>query len=102
MATNKNKTVEASLDRQWEIEDAMRTLQRADKIRNNPQLMSSVSKSIADLHKMVLGGPTPSKKIVEKGTNEVYSSKAAMVKHEKRESPKVEKKEQKMMTKKKK
>lgn len=44
-------------ERQWEIEDALRTLQRAEEIRKNPQLMSGVKQSITNLQKMAFGGP---------------------------------------------
>lgn len=56
MAT-KNKTLSISPDRQWEIEDAMRILQRADTIRKDSKLMGEVTKSINNLQKMCVGGP---------------------------------------------
>ena len=40
-------------DRQWEIEDAMRTLQRADVIQKDKALMGAVKKSITNLNNMV-------------------------------------------------
>lgn len=51
--------ITSSSDRQWEIEDALRTLQRADKIRKDSALMGEVKKSVASLQKMAFGGSTP-------------------------------------------
>lgn len=47
-------------EKKWEIEDALRTLQRAEEIRKNPTLMSGVKKSIVDLQKMAFGGSSKS------------------------------------------
>jgi hypothetical protein len=49
----------------------------------------------APAKKMAVGGAA-SKKISEYGGKEMYASKAAMMKHEKKEPMKVEKKEEKM------
>jgi hypothetical protein len=46
----------AKQERQWEIEDAMRTLQRAEKIRQDSKLMGDVKKSMDNLNKMLMGG----------------------------------------------
>lgn len=43
-------------DRQWEIEDAVRTLQRAENIRKDKTLMAGVKQNVATLNKLVLGG----------------------------------------------
>lgn len=54
-------------ERQWQVEDAMRTLQRAEQIRNDKALMNDVKKSMVSLQKMVMGGPVkaaPTKKPV--------------------------------------
>ena len=51
-----SKPVMSKQERQWEIEDALRTLQRAEEIRKNSQLMSGVKKSITNLQKMAFGG----------------------------------------------
>jgi hypothetical protein len=56
-----SKPVKSVQDRQWEVEDAMRTLQRAEVIQKDKALMGAVKKSITNLNKMVLGG-TPKKK----------------------------------------
>jgi hypothetical protein len=58
-------------ERQWEIEDAMRTLQRAEQIRQNSKLMGEVKKSMDNLSKMITGdiGKKPSPRpIVKKPT----------------------------------
>ena len=49
-------------DRQWEIDDAMRTLQRAEAIKKDKFLMGGVKQSINNLNKMVSGGSTKAKK----------------------------------------
>jgi hypothetical protein len=53
-----SKPTVSKQERQWEIEDALRTLQRAEEIRKNSQLMSGVKKSITNLQKMAFGGST--------------------------------------------
>jgi hypothetical protein len=54
-------------DRQWEIEDAMRTLQRAEAIRKDKALMGGVKKSMDSLNKMMFGGsPKPTVKTTKK------------------------------------
>ena len=53
MATKKTQI---NSDRQWEIEDAIRTLQRADKIRSDSKLMGDVKTSMESLNKMMFGG----------------------------------------------
>jgi len=58
------KTTISGPDRQWEIDDAVRTLQRAEAIKKDKFLMGGVKKSIVDLNKMAFGGstkPTPRK-----------------------------------------
>ena len=54
----------SNTDRQWEVEDALRTLQRAEKIRKDSALMGEVKKSVASLQKMAFGGSSskPTKK----------------------------------------
>ena len=52
-------------DRQWEIDDAVRTLQRAEAIKKDKFLMGGVKKSISDLNKMAFGG-TPKKSTKKK------------------------------------
>jgi len=59
MASKKNAI---STDRQWEIDDAMRTLQRAEAIKKDKFLMGGVKKSIQNLNKMVSGGSVKAKK----------------------------------------
>ena len=51
------KPLKSAQDRQWEIEDALRTLQRAEAIKKDKFLMGGVKKSVAGLNKMVLGSP---------------------------------------------
>lgn len=57
-------------DRQWEIDDAVRTLKRAEDIRQDKFLMGGVKKSIDSMHKMMYGGATfkkgPSSTILDK------------------------------------
>jgi hypothetical protein len=48
-------------DRQWEIDDALRTLQRAEAIKKDKFLMGGVKRAVQDLNKMALGGGTPKK-----------------------------------------
>lgn len=63
----KNKTMLSGPDRQWEIEDAMRTLQRAEAIRKDKALMGGVKKSMDSLNKMMFGGsPKPTVKTTKK------------------------------------
>jgi hypothetical protein len=50
------KVTLSSPDRQWEIEDAMRTLQRAEAIRKDAALMGGVKRSMDSLNKMMFGG----------------------------------------------
>jgi hypothetical protein len=57
-----SKPVKSQADRQWEIEDALRTLQRAEAIRKDKFLMGSVKKSVQNLNKMMTGGPTKKRK----------------------------------------
>jgi len=50
------KTTKISMpkpDRQWEIDDAVRTLQRAEAIKKDKFLMGGVKRSIVDLNKLV-------------------------------------------------
>lgn len=49
-------------DRQWEIEDAMRTLQRANTIQADRKLMTEVKQHHNSLSKMLKGGPVKSTK----------------------------------------
>lgn len=55
-------------DRQWEIEDAVRTLQRAEAIRKDKALMQGVKQNVTALNKMVMGGSSkaPTKSIKKK------------------------------------
>jgi hypothetical protein len=63
----KSKTILSGPDRQWEIEDAMRTLQRAEAIRKDKALMGGVKKSMDSLNKMMFGGtPKASSKPTKK------------------------------------
>jgi hypothetical protein len=43
------------MEKQWEIEDAVRTLQRAETIRSDKKLMSEVKKSMSKLQSIVMG-----------------------------------------------
>ena len=55
------KTTKPSMSKEeqrWQIEDALRTLQRAEEIRKDPKLMNGVKKSISNLQKMAFGGST--------------------------------------------
>jgi hypothetical protein len=52
----KTKIVKSPMERQWEIEDAMRTLQRAETIRKDKMLMGGIKKSMESLNKMMFGG----------------------------------------------
>jgi len=56
------KSTLSKADRQWEIDDAMRTLQRAEAIKKDKFLMGGVKQSINNLNKMVSGGSTKAKK----------------------------------------
>jgi hypothetical protein len=63
----KSKITLGSPDRQWEIEDAMRTLQRAEAIRKDKALMGGVKKSMDSLNKLMFGGtPKPTVKTTKK------------------------------------
>ena len=63
----KSKPTLGSPDRQWEIEDAMRTLQRAEAIRKDKALMGGVKKSMDSLNKLMFGGtPKPTVKTTKK------------------------------------
>jgi hypothetical protein len=64
----KSKVILSSPDKQWEIEDAMRTLQRAEAIRKDKALMGGVKKSMDSLNKMMFGGTpkAPAKKTMSK------------------------------------
>lgn len=63
----KSKPTLGSPDRQWEIEDAMRTLQRAEAIRKDKALMGGVKKSMDSLNKLMFGGtPKPVTKTTKK------------------------------------
>ena len=63
----KSKVTLSGPDRQWEIEDAMRTLQRAEAIRKDKALMGGVKKSMDSLNKMMFGGSTkPATKTIKK------------------------------------
>lgn len=62
-----SKLEQSKQERQWQVEDAMRTLQRAEQIRSDKALMNDVKKSMLNLQKMVMGGSTkavPAKKTV--------------------------------------
>lgn len=54
----KTKIVKSPMERQWEIEDARRTLERAEAIRKDKMLMGGIKKSIDSLNKMMYGGST--------------------------------------------
>jgi len=43
------------MEKQWEIDDAIRTLQRAETIRQDPKLMGEVKKSMSKLQSIVMG-----------------------------------------------
>lgn len=60
------KSIDISVDRQWEIDDAMRTLQRAEAIKKDKFLMGGVKKSILNLNKMVAGGSVKASKTIKK------------------------------------
>ena len=63
----KSKVTLSGPDRQWEIEDAMRTLQRAEAIRKDKALMGGVKKSMDSLNKLMFGGtPKPVTKVTKK------------------------------------
>jgi len=48
-----SKPIKSAADRQWEIDDAVRTLQRAEAIRKDKFLMGGVKKSVESLNKMI-------------------------------------------------
>jgi hypothetical protein len=56
------KTSMPKPDRQWEIDDAVRTLQRAQAIQKDKFLMSGVKKAATDLNKMLCMVPAKSTK----------------------------------------
>jgi hypothetical protein len=63
----KTKVTLSGPDRQWEIEDAMRTLQRAEAIRKDAALMGGVKRSMDSLNKMMFGGTSkPAAKRIKK------------------------------------
>ena len=43
------------MEKQWEIDDAIRTLQRAETIRQDPKLMGEVKKSMSKLQNIIMG-----------------------------------------------
>lgn len=43
-------------EQRWQVEDALRTLQRAEEIRKDSKLMGQVKTSINNLQKMAFGG----------------------------------------------
>ena len=56
MALSKKKPTmakEISPDRQWEVRDAMMTLQRAEQIKQDRSLMGAVKKEVVNLGKVV-------------------------------------------------
>lgn len=55
-------SIKLTQDRQWEIEDAMRTLQRAEAIKKDKFLMGGVKKQVVHLNKMINGGAMKVKK----------------------------------------
>jgi len=58
-----SKPIMSKEEQRWQVEDALRTLQRAEEIRKDAKLMAGVKKSITNLQKMAFGGPTkPTKK----------------------------------------
>jgi len=62
MAKN-SKPIVNKEERRWQVEDALRTLQRAEEIRKDSKLMNEVKTSINNLQKMAFGGSrTTSKK----------------------------------------
>lgn len=48
-------------DKRWKVEDALRTLQRAEAIKKDASLMKDVKKAALDLNKMVFGENSTSK-----------------------------------------
>lgn len=53
---------QAKQERQWQVDNAMSTLKRAEEIRRDPKLMSDVKKSAQSLIKSVgLNKPSPAK-----------------------------------------
>ena len=58
MASKKSTAIK--IDRQWEIDSAMRTLQEAERIKKDKFLMNGVKTSLTNLNKMVSGGPVKS------------------------------------------
>lgn len=56
MGKLKINTEMAKQERQWQVEDAMRTLKRAEEIRQDGKLMGEVKKSMESLNKMLMGG----------------------------------------------
>lgn len=49
-------------EREWQVRDAMSTLQRAEQIKRDPSLMKEVKKSASELVKAVGSSRTPAKK----------------------------------------
>ncbi len=56
------KPIQSKEERRWQVEDALRTLQRAEEIRKDGKLMGEVKTSINNLQKMAFGGSRPSSK----------------------------------------
>jgi len=68
MAKTKPTPIKMSADeRRWQVEDALRTLQRAEQIKKDGGLMKDVKKAAMDLNKMVFGG-TPKTGATPKAT----------------------------------
>jgi hypothetical protein len=61
-----SKPAISAQERKWEIEDAMRTLQRAEDIKKNKRLMDGVKDSVLNLQKMAFGGPVKKSSSISK------------------------------------
>lgn len=56
------KTSPSKQERQWQVQDAMTTIQRAEQLKKDKPLMQEVKKCAADLQKAVGRAPTPRKR----------------------------------------
>ena len=65
----------AKQERQWQVEDAMRTLKRAEEIRQDGKLMGEVKKSMESLNKMLMGAKPATPKVVKPVAKKIMKKK---------------------------
>lgn len=62
MAQKGMSATQKKQERQWQVDNALSTLQRAEQIKKDSRLMAEVKKSAAELSRAVGGTRTPAKK----------------------------------------